>query len=105
MGAQETAEVLQAYGGWGLSSILLTALCLLARYVRGQHEARLADQKLVNEKLLSLMETRVETDLRTEHALKGMAEALKSMSNPQARMMEEVYCALEELKRGTYDRK
>lgn len=99
MGVQETAEALQAYGGWGLSSVLLTIVFFLARYIRTQHEARLLDRQQVNEKLLSLMESRVETDLRTEHALKSISETLKAMSSPPARTIEEVLRVVEELAR------
>lgn len=99
MGVQETAEALQAYGGWGLSSVLLAVVFILTRYIRSQHEARLADRQKVNEKLLSFMESRVETDLRTEHALKSISETLKTMSSPQARTMEDILRVVEELAR------
>ena len=80
--AADIADLLQQYGGWGLSTLCMTAILVLVRYIRAQHESRLKDQDERNEKLMILMEGRVEADIKYEQALISLTASLGSMKCP-----------------------
>lgn len=65
-------ELLQVYGSWGLCAILFVVIFFLARYIKSMNEQRLEASQKYNEKLLNLLERRVESDVKHAQAFKNL---------------------------------
>lgn len=74
--AKSLADVLQTYGGWGVSAILMVTVGFMARHIQHLNSERLEDQKAYNEEMLQLVEKRVETDLKHAAAFRSLREVI-----------------------------
>lgn len=77
--AKGIAELLQLYGGWGVSAVLIVALWAMAKHIGRMNSERLADQRKSNEEMLQLMEKRIEADLRHADAFKSLREIVSKL--------------------------
>jgi len=74
--AASLANILQTYGGWGVSGVLMATVWVLARHIHKVNEERLGDQRKHNEEMLHVVEKRVETDLKHAEAFKSLREII-----------------------------
>lgn len=74
--ANNVADVLQTYGGWGISAILMITVWTMARHITRLNTGRLNDQKKFNEEMLHIAENRIETDLKHAEAFKSLREVI-----------------------------
>ena len=77
--ASGIAGLLQNYGGWGLSAILMVVVAVLARHIMKLNDARLSDQKECNEEMLQMVERRIEADLNHATAFKSLKEVVQKL--------------------------
>lgn len=77
--ASSLADILQTYGGWGVSAVLMATVWVLARHIKKMNEERLQDQKSHNEEMLHIVERRVETDLKHADAFKSLREIIAKL--------------------------
>jgi flagellar biosynthesis/type III secretory pathway M-ring protein FliF/YscJ len=77
------ASLLQFYGGWGVSAILMVVIWFMARHIIRTNSERLRDQKTANEEMLQMVEKRIEADLKH-------AEAFKSLKDVVAKLIEKL---------------
>jgi hypothetical protein len=73
------ADLLHQYGGWGLSSILMVVIGVLARHIMKLNAERLEDQKTVNEEMLALVEKRIEADLKHAGAFVSLKDVVSKL--------------------------
>jgi len=89
MGAEQLPGILQVYGGYGLSSILMVAIWWLVRYIQKMHEkSSLREQEInqkttnreqeVNKQLLEVMAERIKIDTRYEEAMRALQDIYKT---------------------------
>ena len=79
MGAKTIADLLQLYGGWGLSAVLMATVGALARHIMRLNAERLQDQKEVNEETLQIVEKRIEADLKHAEAFRSLKEVVSKL--------------------------
>ena len=79
MGAKTIADLLQLYGGWGLSAVLMATVGALARHIMKLNAERLQDQKEVNEETLQIVEKRIEADLKHAEAFRSLKEVVSKL--------------------------
>jgi hypothetical protein len=80
MGAAHTiADVLQTYGGWGVSTVMMITVWIMARHIMKMNKERLDDHKAYNEEMLSIVEKRVETDLKHAEAFRSLREVVSRL--------------------------
>ena len=72
--AKSIADLLQFYGGWGLSAVLMVVVWFMAKHITKLNSERLLDQKATNEEMLQLMEKRVEADLKHADAFRSLKD-------------------------------
>lgn len=73
------ANILQTYGGWGVTAILMATVWVLARHIKRTHDERLRDQRAHNEEMLRVVEKRVETDLKHAEAFRSLREIVAKL--------------------------
>jgi len=73
------AGVLQLYGGWGLSAVLMVTVGAMARHIMKLNSDRLTDQKEMNGGMLQVVERRVEADLKHAAAVKELKEVVNKL--------------------------
>jgi hypothetical protein len=77
MNPTQLTTTLQSAGGWGLSAVLMLAILFLVRYVQRLVEDRNNREKEQNQKLLDLLEKRIETDVKHEQAFNNLARSVE----------------------------
>jgi len=79
MNPQEVSNVLQTTGGWGLAALLMTAILFLVRYIMKLVDDRNNREKEQNQKLLEMMEKRIETDIKHEMAFNNLSRTIDTL--------------------------
>lgn len=80
MGAvQSIAGLLQLYGAWGVSAVLMVVVWFMAKHITKLNSERLLDQKTSNEEMLQLVEKRVETDLKHAEAFRSLKDIVSKL--------------------------
>jgi len=73
------ADLLQQYGGWGLSALDTVVIIWLAKHIMKLNAERLQDQKGVNEEMLRVVEKRIEADLTHANAFKSLKAVVEKL--------------------------
>lgn len=77
--ATDIADLLQQYGGWGLSAILMGVVAYLHRQYAKLADSRLIEQKESNEEMLQVVEKRIEADLKHAAAFKSLKDVVEKL--------------------------
>lgn len=77
--AQSIADLLQLYGGWGLSAVLMVTVAAMARHILKLNADRFNDQKEANEEVLQMIEKRIEADLKHASAFKSLKDVVEKL--------------------------
>jgi len=78
---QALAELLLAYGVWGVLSVSISGNIYLVRRLLKDLDDRQVREQQQLEKILGIFESKVETDVKHEMALQGITKAFDRLSD------------------------
>ena len=81
MSATELSTLLQSAGGWGLSAILMVVIVFLVKHIlklSDDKDRRATEQ---NQQMLSMIEKKIETDIKHEQAFNNLAEMIEKLTD------------------------
>lgn len=73
------AELLSSYGGWGVAVLSIVGNVVLLKYIKGQHKERLKEKADSNNRSLTMLENKVEADLKHAQAFGGMKKIVEKL--------------------------
>lgn len=84
------AELLASYGGWGVAALSIVGNVILLRYIKKQHESRLKEKTVSNERSLSMLEKRVEVDHKHAEGYARLTAVVKNSNELSKKVLEKL---------------
>lgn len=81
MGAVEIADLLKDGGPWGFSALLLAIIGFLVRHILKLVDERDSRQSEYNQKMLELLEKKIETDIKHEQAFRELTKVVEKLTD------------------------
>ena len=81
MPTQNIADLIATYGVAGVAALSITGNIILARLIKRLYEDRQVREQQQNEKMLVVLEKRIETDVKHEQAFRNMTKAFDRLAD------------------------